>query len=166
MHINDIEKIEITSFDHQGRGLGRIDNMVVFVPNTLPGEIVNVKLTNKQKNYLEGEAVDYIKKSPDRVEPLCPYYATCGGCDLMHISYSNQLKYKEDKIKNIMSKYANIDCVNDIVKCDRPLKYRNKLTFQVDNKIGLYENRTNSIMTTQKCTLADHETNNCSNIGK
>lgn len=166
MHINDIEKIEITSFDHQGRGLGRIDNMVVFVPNTLPGEIVNVKLTNKQKNYLEGEAVDYITKSPDRVEPLCPYYATCGGCDLMHISYSNQLKYKEDKIKNIMSKYANIDCVNDIVKCDRPLNYRNKVTFQVDNKIGLYEKRTNSIITIDKCLLADPEINKYFNICK
>ena len=166
MHINDIKKIEITSFDHQGRGLGRIDNMVVFVPNTLPGEIVNVKLTNKQKNYLEGEVVDYITKSPDRVEPLCPYYATCGGCDLMHISYSNQLKYKEDKIKNIMSKYANIDCVNDIVKCDRPLNYRNKVTFQVDNKIGLYEKRTNSIIPIDKCLLADPEINKYFNICK
>src|SRR5574344_157258 len=166
MHINDIEKIEITSFDHQGRGLGRIDNMVVFVPNTLPGEIINVKLTNKQKNYLEGEVVDYITKSSDRVEPLCLYYATCGGCDLMHISYPNQLKYKEDKIKNIMSKYANIDCVNDIVKCNRPWNYRNKVTFQVDNKIGLYEKRTNSIIPIDKCLLADPEINKYFNICK
>lgn len=166
MDINDVYKIEINSLDHQGRGIGRINNIVVFVPNTLPGEVVEVKLTNIKKKYLEGEVVNYISTSTNRVKPLCSYYDVCGGCDLMHMSYENQVEYKENKIKNIMLRYANIDCVNNIVKCENPLNYRNKVTFQVKNVIGLYKKKSYEIIPVDKCLLADERINNCLKILK
>src|SRR5574344_297159 len=159
MNRNDKCRLDIVGLDHQGRGIGKIDNKVVFVSDALPGEDVEVFITNSKSKFAEGRVINYIKKSNDRIEPLCPYFSRCGGCDLLHMSYENQLKYKEDKVKNIMIKYAHIDNVNSIVKCDMPLKYRNKVTFQVDRRIGMYTKKSNSVVSIDKCQLISDKMN-------
>ena len=75
--------------------------MPIFVENSLIDEEVEVLITKEKKNYMEGVVIDYIKKSPLRVKSNCPYYDKCGGCDLLHLSYIEQLKYKENKVKEI-----------------------------------------------------------------
>lgn len=161
MNLNDIYQVTIESLDHQGRGIARIDKMIIFIPGVLPNEIVKIKIVNMKKNYLEGEVVSFIKKSDIRIKPICPYYNECGGCDLMHMPYDEQLKYKEEKVKNIMKRYASLDCVVNIIPCDKPLNYRNKVTFQVKNVIGMYRKKSYDIVPIDKCLLLDEKINEC-----
>ena len=108
--------IEIIKLDHQGRGIGKINNKIVFVPNALPGEIIETKIVNEKTKYLEGQAIKYIKTSNKRIKPACPYYNMCGGCNLMHLSYEDQLKYKQEKTIEIINKYTKLNIkINKII---------------------------------------------------
>ena len=84
--------IEITSLDHNGRGIGKINNKIIFVENAIPGEIVEITITNKKKKYSEAKCKSIIKKSENRIESKCPYFNNCGGCDILHMDYINQLR--------------------------------------------------------------------------
>lgn len=152
--------IEINSLDHEGRGIGKLNNKIVFIENALPGEIVDIKIINEKKNYIEANVSSYIKKSNIRIKPQCPFYEVCGGCDIMHISYLDQLKFKEDKIKNIINKYLNNDIkINKIVKSDDELFYRNKTTFQIKEGIGLYKKNSYEIIPIDKCIITNRKIN-------
>ena len=153
--------IEITSLDHNGRGIGRLNNKIVFVENALPGEIVNIAILKEKKNYIEASTSNFIKKSEKRRKSACPYFAECGGCDLLHLNYEDTLNFKEDKIKNIVNKYLNSTIkINNIVPCDNNFYYRNKTTFQVENCIGFYKNNTYDIIETNKCIISSNLINN------
>ena len=152
--------LEINSLDHNGRGISKLDNKIIFIENALPGEIVEVCIKNEKKNYIEATVSSYIKKSKDRIESPCPYYDKCGGCDLLHLSYENQLKFKQDKVNNIIKKYLNKDIkVNDIIKCDNNFNYRNKTTFQVKDNIGFFKKNTHDIIKIDKCLISDERIN-------
>ena len=152
--------IEILKLDHQGRGIGKINNKIIFIKNALPKELVEVKIIKDKKNYQEGIVTNYIKKSDKRINPKCPYYEQCGGCNLMHLNYQDQIKYKQEKIENIIHKYVDkFIKVNKIIPSENIYNYRNKVTFHVNNKIGLYEDNTNNIIEIKKCLLADNKIN-------
>lgn len=149
--------IEITSMDHNGRGIGKLNNKIVFVKNALPGEIVNLKILKEKKNFIEAEVLSYIKKAENRIESVCPYYLECGGCDLLHLNYNDQLKFKQDKINNIINRYLDTKItINDIVKCDDNFNYRNKVSFQVKEKIGFYNDKTYEIIPIKSCLIANN----------
>lgn len=153
--------IEITSLDHNGRGIGRLNNKIVFVENALPGEIVDITILKEKKKYIEARVNNFIKKSEKRIKSVCPYFAECGGCDLLHLNYEDTLKFKEDKIKNIVNRYLdNKVRINNIVPCDNNFYYRNKTTFQVKNSIGFYKNNTYDIIKTDKCLISSELINN------
>ena len=97
-------EVVITDFNHTGEGIGRIDGKIIFIPKTIPGDIVLVKDIKDFKTYFKGSIDKIITPSPDRIIPKCPYYNLCGGCDLLNINYSNQLTYKQNKVKNILKK--------------------------------------------------------------
>ena len=149
---------KIDRLDHQGRGISLLDK-VTFIPNTLPGELVDIDITTSKSKYNIGKVKKYIKTSKDRIEPLCPYYNICGGCELMHLSYENELKYKESKIKDIMNRYAKLDNVSNIVGCDEELNYRNKVTFKVDKKISLSKKESHELVNIDKCLLISDRMN-------
>ena len=94
--------VKIENLDHFGRGIAKVNNMPIFVENSLIGEEVEIIITKEKKNYMEGIVSKYLKVSPLRVESKCPYYDNCGGCDLLHLSYEEQLKYKENKVKEVI----------------------------------------------------------------
>ena len=153
--------IEITSLDHNGRGIGKLNNKIVFVENTLPGEIVDITILKEKKKYIEARVNNFIKKSEKRIESVCPYFTQCGGCDLLHLNYEDTLKFKEDKIKNIVNRYLdNKIKINNIVPCDSNFYYRNKTTFQVKNCIGFYKNNTYDIIKTDRCLISSELINN------
>ena len=85
-------EVLISSIDHSGRGISRIDNKIVFVPKTLIGDRCIVKITKTKKNYFEAELVELLEKGPKRIKAVCPYFDICGGCDLLHMSYKDQLR--------------------------------------------------------------------------
>ncbi len=149
---------KIDRLDHQGRGISLLDK-VTFIPNTLPGELVDIDIITSKSKYTIGKVNKYIKTSEDRIEPLCPYYNICGGCELMHLSYENELKYKENKIKDIMNRYAKLDNVSNIVGCDEELNYRNKVTFKVDKKISLSKKESHELVNIDKCLLISDRMN-------
>lgn len=153
--------IEITSLDHNGKGIGRLNNKIVFVENALPSEIVEIKILKEKKKYIDAKVDRYINKSIDRVSAPCPYYHECGGCDIMHMSYERQLSFKQEKIKNIVDKYLNKNIkINKIINCDNIFNYRNKITFQVKENIGFYKENTYDIINVDKCLISDEIINN------
>ena len=148
--------IEITQLDHNGYGIGKLNNKIVFVRNALPGEIVDIKIIDEKKKYLKADVKTYIKKSNDRIDVICPYYNSCGGCDLLHMSYNDQLKFKQNKINNIINKYLKTKInINNIVKSDKQFNYRNKTVFQVKNGIGFFDNKSHDLIKTDSCLLSD-----------
>ena len=132
--------VEIKEFDHFGRGITKYNNKIVFIENAIPNETIEIENIKHYKKYDEADVLKYIKKSKDRVNPSCPYYDKCGGCNIMHITYSKQLEFKQKKIENIFKKYFKV-YINKIVKCDYQYNYRNKITFQVNNDIGFFEKK-------------------------
>ena len=97
--------MEIIKYDHNGRGIGYLNDKIVFVSNTIIGEDVLVKIVEDKKNYSVGEVIKYNKKSEIRKDNICPYFNICGGCDIMHLPYNEQLKFKQNKIKEIINKF-------------------------------------------------------------
>ena len=147
--------IKIDTLDHYGRGIGKINNKIIFVDNALPGEIIEPIIIKEKKNYVEGYVKNYIKKSEKRIKEKCIYFNSCGGCDLLHLEYKNQLEFKMEKVKNIVSKYLNKNIkINEIIKSDNEFNYRNKITLKVNNKIGFFEKRSNNIVEINECKLA------------
>lgn len=154
-------EVTITDLDHQGRGIARINNKIIFIPNTIPNEIVDIKITKEKKNFMEGSVNKFIKKSNKRVENLCPYYPKCGGCQLLHMPYQQQLQYKENKVKNIFNRYGldNV-IIKPIVGSPNKYNYRNKVTFQTQNhKIGFYEDKSNKFIEVENCLLLNNKIN-------
>lgn len=163
-----MEKIVIVKLDHQGRGIGKLHDKVIFVNNALSNEEVNVEITLEKKKYYEGKVVEIIKKSKDRIESICPYFYECGGCDLLHISYDNQLKFKQNKVIDILTKYSKIENIENKIKDIIPSKnifnYRNKVTFQVKEDIGFYKRKTYDLIPISKCLLITDTMNEILNI--
>lgn len=150
--------VRIEKLDHFGRGIAKVNNIPIFVENSLIGEEVEILITKEKKNYMEGVVIDYIKKSPLRVKSNCPYYDKCGGCDLLHLSYIEQLKYKENKVKEIIKKFSGLECINNIVS-SKQFNYRNKITLQVKNGIGYFQKKSNDIINIDNCLLVDNKIN-------
>ena len=151
--------VKIENLDHFGRGIAKVNNMPIFVGNSLINEEVEIVITKEKKKYMEGFVSNYLKKSPLRVESNCPYYDKCGGCDLLHMSYEEQLKYKENKVKEIIKKFSGLECVNSIVGSIQ-FNYRNKVTLHVKNGvIGYYKENSNEIISIDKCLLVDERIN-------
>ena len=155
-------KAKIDRLDHQGRGIAYIDNKITFVENTLPGEEVDIEIISSSKKFNEAKVVKYITTSPIRIQPICPYYDECGGCNLLHMPYNEQLKYKENKVKDIMKKYALLeeDKVKSIIPSPKEFNYRNKVVLKSNNKLGYYKRRTNDIVYIDYCYLLKDNLNN------
>lgn len=153
-------KIEIVKFDNLGRGIGYLNDKIIFVPKSVPGDIIEVKITLEKKNYYEGKIVNIIKPSRIRREAKCPYFNICGGCDLMNISISENLDYKLEKVNEILHK-NNIDYeVKEIIKSNSEFNYRNKVTLKIVNReIGYYENNSHNLVSIDYCYLCNDAIN-------
>ena len=90
-----MKKVTIEKLDHFGRGIGKIDGKVIFIPNALPNETVLYEIEKEAKKYLVGKNIEIINKSENRVEPKCPYFEKCGGCSLQHLSYEDILQIRK-----------------------------------------------------------------------
>ena len=137
--------VKIDKLSHDMRGITRIDNKVTFIDNTLPGEVVNIKLTKQKKDINEGKVLSFVEQSLDRVKPICPYYNVCGGCNISHIDYLKSVMYKKEIVKDIIKKYSDLDINPDIIYDNNIYNYRNKITLKINNgKLSLVgENKVN-----------------------
>ncbi len=152
-------KVEISALNHTGEGIGKIENKIIFIPKTIPGDIVIPSNIIDHGNYEEASIWFLETPSPNRVVIKCPYYDLCGGCHLQGLSYQNQLSYKQEKVINILKKYAKLE-VNPPITPSPPYHYRNKITLQVQNsQIGLYEHNSKKLVPVEQCLLISPKMN-------
>lgn len=157
-------KLSIIHQDHYGRGIAKFNRYPIFIPYTLPGELIEVKITKSKKNFAEGLPEKLITVSNNRVKIPCENFYACGGCDIMHQKYEDGLKMKKRNLLEILYKFGKIDVtklkINNVVKCDDIFNYRNKVTFHVkDNKIGFYKNETNELINIDDCKIVNEKFN-------
>lgn len=157
--------VNITNLDEFGRGITRVDGKVSFVINALTDEEVDAEIIEEKSKYNILKTNKIIKKSSDRQEAKCPYYLTCGGCNIMHLKYEKQLEYKYNKVKNLLKHYLKEDInIKEIIP-SQEYNYRNKVSLKVkDGRLGLYEYKSNDLVEIDNCLLCDNEINKAINI--
>ncbi|MEQ9468559.1 MAG: 23S rRNA (uracil(1939)-C(5))-methyltransferase RlmD [Ekhidna sp.] len=130
-----IEELEITGISSEGKGVGRVNGQVVFVKETVPGDVVQAKIIGKKKKFLEAYAEEILEKSGERIEPFCEHFGLCGGCKWQHMTYEAQLKYKQSHVEENLRKLSGLDLpeVMPIIGSGRTSFYRNKLEFTFSN---------------------------------
>lgn len=161
INIDDIYETEIFGLENEGKGVCKINGMICFVPKTLPGEKVRIRIVEKKKNFLRGKLIEILNKSDKRVEPNCPYYDLCGGCMLRHQTIEENLKFKKEKVENALKKIGKLDVkVSKCIPSFNNDNYRNKVSFKVeDDKIGFYEEGTYRLIDVKECLLCNNEIN-------
>jgi 23S rRNA (uracil1939-C5)-methyltransferase len=179
-----LENVSITDTAENGHGVGRVDNMVVFVEGAVPGDIADVHVYRKKKKYKEARVVRIIQASEDRIEPVCSHFGTCGGCRWQHLKYEKQLFYKQRQVEQVLKRIGNIPepKISPILGAATPYFYRNKLDFSCSNKrwltkaeldagvpmkedvIGFHvPGRFDKILNVEKCYLQDELSNKIRN---
>ncbi|QNB47705.1 23S rRNA (uracil(1939)-C(5))-methyltransferase RlmD [Thermanaerosceptrum fracticalcis] len=130
---NKVYKVTITGYSHEGAGVGRVGEQVIFVPGALLDEEVLVEITERHKRFLKGRVLEVIKKHGQRLTPPCEVYASCGGCQLQHIAYQGQLEIKERIVKEALTRIGGLDGVpvQPVLGMKNPWAYRNKGHFRV-----------------------------------
>ena len=131
-----IEQVTIEKIAAEGKALGRVDEKVIFVPNCVPGDVVDVQITKKRKKYYEGFVTKYHKLSDMRLEPFCPHFGVCGGCKWQNVPYDYQLQVKQDEVVNNLTRLGHVELgeVFPILGSEQTEYYRNKLEFTFSSK--------------------------------
>ena len=152
--------VKIDNLSHDFRGIARVNDKVTFIDNTLPNEVVDIRITDSKKNINEGKVISYIEESSDRVIPKCSYSGLCGGCDTCYIKYDKALEYKKNTLVDIMKRYAGIEVNPDIIYDNNIYGYRNKISLRVSNgKLSLVKEGTNELVNIDRCFLVNDNIN-------
>ncbi|MEZ5326195.1 MAG: class I SAM-dependent RNA methyltransferase [Verrucomicrobiales bacterium] len=169
-------ELQIDTLTNMGVGLGRIDGWVVMVPSTLPGEKVRTRIYRNYKNYSEGDLVQILEASPERREPRCPLFGTCGGCQYQHLNYASQLEWKRRQVAELLLHMAKLDDVEvrPVIGSPTEWNYRSKITphFQKprDGKIDaigfLAIGSRNRIIDVEHCAIATETINDGLTVGR
>ena len=126
-----LEGLEITTLAAEGKARGRWQDVVVFVPLTVPGDVVDVQIRTRRRRYSEGYVVRYVRRSPLRVEPFCEHFGVCGGCKWQNLPYGEQLRQKQAQVRDQLTRIGKLE-LPEIAPClgsARTQFYRNKLEF-------------------------------------
>ncbi|MBR3856921.1 MAG: 23S rRNA (uracil(1939)-C(5))-methyltransferase RlmD [Bacteroidaceae bacterium] len=140
------KEVEIQDVAAEGKALVRIDDLVVFVPYVVPGDVVDLRVTRKKHHYAEAVCTYIHKKSVHRTEPFCPHYGVCGGCKWQILPYEEQLRYKQKQVMDNLERIGKIplpEC-SPILGSEKTRCYRNKLEFGFADKIWLTEDEIRS----------------------
>jgi len=123
------------------------DGKVIFIPNVVPGDVVDVQTFKKRKAYYEGKATHFHEFSEHRIDPVCEYFGTCGGCKWQNMKYSQQLFYKQNEVKNHLQRIGKIELpeFEPILGSDKQFFYRNKMEFSFSNARWLTEAEIDSV---------------------
>ena len=131
-----LEGITITGVAAEGKAIARVDNLVVFVPYVVPGDVVDLQIKRKKHSYAEAEAVKVHQYSDKRAIPFCQHYGVCGGCQWQVLDYSEQLKYKQQQVVDNLSRIGKVVLpeISPILGSEQTQGYRNKLEYTFSNK--------------------------------
>ena len=157
---NGIVEIEIESYGSEGQGVGRLDGLAVFVKAALIGERVRAQITKTAPRFAEARLIEMLEQSPNRVEPFCPHFGRCGGCDIMHMDYAHQLEFKRMKVENAFRRIGGFENI-EVRPCEpspKTLRYRNKAVFSFRQSgktvaSGTLEEKSHRVIQTSDCLL-------------
>lgn len=162
---NQIVTVLIEDMGNEGEGIGKIDGYTLFIKDAVIGDTVQAKITKVKKNYGFARLMNIEEPSPHRVQPPCPFARQCGGCQLQALSYSQQLKYKEKKVRKNLERIGGMGKIpmEPVIGMEEPFHYRNKAQFPMgidrDGHIitGFYASRTHTIISNRECLLGVHQ---------
>ncbi len=126
-----IEALEITTLAAEGKAMGRYNDIVVFVPMTLPGDVVDVQIRSKRRRFMEGVVVNYVKRSELHTEPFCEHFGVCGGCKWQNLPYDEQLRFKGEQVRDQLTRIGHLTLpeIDPCLGSQKQQFYRNKLEF-------------------------------------
>ncbi|KUK71588.1 MAG: RNA methyltransferase, TrmA family, partial [Clostridiales bacterium 38_11] len=157
---NDVLETEIVDINYRGQGVAKVNGLVVFLDQVIMGDRVRLEIIEVKRKYAIGRLIELLEKSPYRVEPNCKYFWECGGCQIMHIDYHQQLGYKKQRIISDIKRVMGIDgiVIHNTIGMKDPYRYRNKGTFPVVSDkgkvaIGAYKLTTHDIVNLELCLI-------------
>ena len=136
-----LEKVTITDVAAEGKALAKVNDLVVFVPYVVPGDVVDLQVKRKKNKYAEAVAVKFHEFSPKRAVPFCQHYGVCGGCKWQCLSYEDQIKYKQKQVTDNLTRIGKVELpeISPILGSEKTEFYRNKLEFTFSDKRWLTE---------------------------
>lgn len=156
---NSIINCDITGYSSSGEGIARVDGRVIFIKGALRGENCDIRILKVSKNAVFAKVEKIIAPSENRREPECAQFSRCGGCDLMHMSYDEELYLKHQRVEDAIRRIGGIDTpVDDIIGADCITGYRNKVIYAVggtqgEPEIGFYRSRSHDIVSADGCLI-------------
>lgn len=158
---NEIVEIEITGMTAEGSGVGRVEGIAVFVPGAAAGDRLKIRILKTAKTYAFGKIEEILEPSSERIEPDCPCYAQCGGCVFRHITYAEELRVKESRVRDAMERIGGLQNpeIHPIVGADCADGYRNKAQIPLGQDkqgnviAGFYANHSHRIVPCDHCAL-------------
>ncbi len=131
-----LQNVLVESYAAEGKCLARVDGKVVFIENTVPGDVVDVLLHKNKKDWAEGYPVAFITYSQERVQPFCEHFGVCGGCQWQMLPYQKQLQFKQQQVTDNLSRIGKVALppIQSIIGCDATTGYRNKMEYTFANK--------------------------------
>ena len=153
-----IDQVEVVDIAEEGKGVAKADELVLFIPRAVPGDVVDVEVTRKKRNFAEANITALKKASEHRVEPFCSHFGICGGCKWQHMSYEAQLLYKNKSVENALSRIGKVDTLimEDILPSQQATYYRNKLEYTFSNQRWLTQEEIDSAETLERNALGFH----------
>lgn len=154
-----VEKLQITELADKGKGFGKdAEGRAIFVEDAAPGDVVDVLAKRKKKSIFLGTIEKFHERSPHRVEPICQHFDLCGGCKLQHVSYEQQLAFKEKDVINVIQRIGKVAVQEmlPILPCKHEIFYRNKLEFSFSSKRWLTREEIDSGITNEAKVLGFH----------
>ena len=131
-----MEKVEITDVAAEGKAIAKVNDLVIFVPYVVPGDVVDLQIKRKKNKYAEAEAVNFHEYSSTRAVPFCQHYGICGGCKWQVLPYAEQIKYKQKQVEDNLRRIGKIELpeISPILGSAKTEFYRNKLEFTFSDK--------------------------------
>lgn len=164
---NGIYEAEVTGLTSEGRGVCRIGGRAVFVPRALPGERWRVRVVKVTSTAVYGRGEELLSASPERIEPACPNFGRCGGCDFLHLEYEAELRYKLERVNEAFRRIGGLDLrAERILGSERVEGYRNKAIYALGEGpegayAGFYRSGSHEVIPAERCLLQSPEAEAC-----
>jgi 23S rRNA (uracil1939-C5)-methyltransferase len=162
MDVGTLTKVKIDRLAHLGSGVGRVDNWVIFIPFTAPGDTVIARITQKKKHYLHGEIREIVSQSPHRNPSPCDVFGICGGCHWQHLDYPTQLELKAETLRDLLCRIGKIESIEHlpIIPSPRGYSYRCRVQLHAEYRgreyaLGFFQESSHKIIQFQYCHIAD-----------
>lgn len=153
-----LQNIQVIDIAEEGKGVGKSEDLVIFIDKVVPGDIVDVELLKRKKRFYEGKVQNLVKPSAHRTEPFCEHFGVCGGCKWQHLSYDAQLQFKKKSVSDALQRLGKVDVSNmePILGSAESLYYRNKLEYTFSDKRWLTDDDMRSAETMEMNALGYH----------